>query len=484
MHPALELSPDGHLLARRQVETPDGLRETVTDLTGQAHHELDNTVRPQDGTRLSAVLELLKANDALREIYTRHWAHDYVARYEAIRSGQVVPSRREHADPQEPEMASLVLSRHQEVRLPSELLATIAAARDPHCQSPTHSPSRYLNWVDGGGSPHENAPPATLTIKESSSYWHLSGRSVPFTQDTVLWGAKYKAGSHIDYSVSFSFDRCIDLPLRIGAGVMSLDIIGKRRKDRLLVSVPLGADHEPPAITLHELIGAIIHDFSFHGGPDETQVAAEQLRQRGKELDDAHHAEDLSFGMARMYCPDDNLLHREAHAQELQVRARYWDRARVIEHTGWTEAELESRLKQGRVLELSAFATRATPHRDAYPAEQFIPGFDAELLRFLNWLASSSCSEWATHTFLTEWTTPNLQGELINGWAVLALPDAPLTHEELTDPTLKTYGNRRAPMRPVFAPNTPKRALVDAYEAFAAQRRRDYEQRDELEDEE
>ena len=480
MHPSLELTPDGRLLARSQIETPDGLREKVTDLTGQAHHWLNDTVRLQDGTRLSAVLELLKANDSLREIYTHHWAHDYVARYEAIRSGQVALSLRENADPQEPEMASLVLSQHQEVRLPSELLAMIAAAQDPH----TQSPSRYLNWVNGDDSPHENATTSTLTIKESSSYWNLSGRSVPFTQDTELWGAKYKAGSHIDYSVSFSFDRCIDLPLRIGAGVMSLDIIGKRRKDRLMVSVPLGADHEPPAITLHELIGAIIHDFSFHGGPQETQDAAEELRQRSKEVDDEHHAEDLSFGMARMFCPDDNLHHLEAHAQELQNHSRYWDRARVIEHTGWTEAELESRLKQGRLLKLSAFSTRTTPHRDAFPAEQFIPGFDAELLRFLNWVASSSCSEWATHTFLTEWTTPNLQGDPINGWAVLALPDAALTHEELTDPNLKAYGNRRAPMRPVFAPGTPKRALVDAFEAFAAQRRRDYEQRDELEDDE
>ena len=39
-------------------------------------------------------------------------------------------------------------------------------------------------------------------------------------------------------------------------------------------------------------------------------------------------------------------------------------------------------------------------------------------------------------------------------------------------------------MRPVYAPKTPKHALVDSFEAFAAQRRRDYEQRDELEDDE
>ena len=96
---------------------------------------------------------------------------------------------------------------------------------------------------------------------------------------------------------------------------------------------------------------------------------------------------------------------------------------------------------------------------------------------------SSSCSEWATHKFLTEWTTPNLQGDLINGWAVLALADTPLDHQELTDPDVKTTSYRRAPMRPVYVPHTSKSALISAFEAFAAQRRQEYEQRDELGDE-
>jgi hypothetical protein len=37
-------------------------------------------------------------------------------------------------------------------------------------------------------------------------------------------------------------------------------------------------------------------------------------------------------------------------------------------------------------------------------------------------------------------------------------------------------------MRPVYAPHTPKLSLVDTFKAFAAHRRLDYEQRDELED--
>jgi hypothetical protein len=479
MHPSLVLTPEGRLLARRRDETPDGIREEVIDITDKAHHRLDETVLIQAGTRLSSIFELLKANESLKEIYARNWAHDYVARYEGLRSGEVVLTQDEHAVPQEPAMQVLVLSPHQEVRLPNGLLATITAAQDPHAPSPT----RYLNLTDDGDSRQEDGKPPTFTIKETSIYWHLSGRSVPFKKDTELGGVNYKAGSHIDYSVSFSFDRCIDLPLQIGGGVMSLVIIGKRRKDRLTVNVPLGTDQEPPAITLHEMIGAITHDFSFHGGPQETQVAAEELRQVSKELDDENHAEDLTYGLPRLFCPDAGIGHNQAHAQELQDRARYWDRAVVMEHTGLSETELDSRLKQGRLLELRSFATNTTPHRDAYPAEQFIAGFDVELLRFLNWVASSSCSEWATHKFLTEWTTPNRQGELINGWAVLALADTPLDHQELTDPDLKAASYRRAPMRPVYVPLTPKSALISAFEAFAAQRRQEYEQRDELGDE-
>ena len=478
MHHCLELTPDGRLLARQQTETPEGLREKVTDVTAHAHHRLDDTVVIQAGTRLSAIFELLMANAALKDIYTRNWVHDYVARYEAIRSGEAVPAERERADPQEPAMQALVLSQHQEVRLPRGLLVQIATAQE----APAESRRGLLNLLPGGAGHQGDSAAHRHTVKESSSYWHLSGRSVPFTQDTELWGVTYKAGSHIDYSVSFSFDRCIDLPLSIGAGVLTLDLVGKSRKDRLTVQLPLGTDHEPPTITLHELISAITHDFSFHGGPQETQAAGDDLRQTVAELDDERNAENLSYGMPHMVCPDDAFHLREAHAQELQNRARYWDRALVIEHTGWAEAELKSRRNQGRLLELRAPATTTTPHRKAYPAEQFMPGFDTELFRFLNWLASRSCSDWATHQFLLGWTTPHKQDEAINGWSVLALPDAPLDHAHLTDLVFTGVGNRSALTRPVYAPHTPKLALVNAFEAFAAQRRRDYEQRDELED--
>ena len=478
MHPCLELTPDGRLLARQLTETPEGLREKVTDFTAQAHHRLDDPVNIQAGTHLSAIFELLMVNEALKEIYTRNWVHDYVARYEAIRSGEAVPAEREHSDPQEPAMQALVLSQHQEVRLPQGLLAQIATAQDASAESPMG----LLNLLPGGDGRKSDSVAHPHTVKESSSYWRLNGRSVPFTQDTELWGVKYKAGSHIDYSVSFSFDRCIDLPLIIGAGVMTLNLIGKRLKDRLTVQLPLGTDHEPPLITLHELIGAITHDFSFHGGPQETQAAGDDLRQTVDDLDDERHAEHLSYGLPHMFCPDDAFHLREAHAQELQDRARYWDRALAIEHTGWTEAELKSRRNQGRLLELSAPATMTTPHRKAYPAEQFMPGLDTELFRFLNWLASRSCSERATHQFLSSWTTQNEQGEVINGWSVLTLPDSPADHEQLTDPVFTGIGNRPTLMRPVYLPNTPKRALVDAFETFSAQRRLDYEQRDELED--
>jgi hypothetical protein len=401
MHHCLELTPDGRLLARQLTETPEGLREKITDFTAQAHHRLGDTIIIQAGTRLSAIFKLLMANEALKEIYTRNWVHDYVARYQAIRSGEAVATGIKHADSQEPVIQALVLSQHQEVRLNKGLLSQIAAASE----APSETHRGFLNVVpDVAGQQVEGDSVENVhTVKASSSYWNLSGRSVPFTQDTELWGVKYKAGNHIDYSVSFSFDRCIELPLIVGAGVLTLVLVGKRRKDRLTVQLPLGTDHAPPSITLHELIEAITHDFSFHGGPQETQAAEDVLRQTIAESDDERHAGNLSYGLPHMFCPDDAFHLREAHAQALQDRARYWDRDLVIVHTGWS---------------------------------------------------------------------------------VLALPDAPLDHQPLTDPVFASSGNRLGLMRPVYPPNSPKFALVDAFEAFAAQRRRDYEQRDELENDE
>lgn len=470
----IELTPEGRLLFRRQQETPEGLRERLDDITAEAQHWLDRIVALQPGVRLSSIFGLVKANATLMDLYTHNFAHAYVARCDALRAGDLVPDPRDDTDPTEPAVESLVLSLSQELRMPTDLLRRIAAAQDPH--SPTST--RFLNLVENNTGQAGRA----VAIKDASRYWHVSGRSAPLAQDTERSGVHYPAGSQIDYSVSFHFDRCIDLPLSIGAGVMSLTISGQRRKERLMVNVPLGTTQEPPSITLHELIGAITSEFSFFGDPAQTQAEQAALKQSIQELDDPDHAEDLLFGMAHLFCPEGELRDLETRALELEDGERYRDRASVMEHTGWTEAELNTQRRRGYLLELDAGATRTTPRRTAYPAKQFLPGFDAALMRFLSWIASQSCSEWATQSFLSEWTTANSQGDPINGWAVLALPDRPLEHQELADPVFKATGHRRAPMRPVFAPASPKRALVDAFEDFAAQCRLDYEQRDELED--
>lgn len=174
MHRCLELTPEGRLLARQQVETPQGLREKVTDLSSQAHHRLDDTVIIQTGTRLSAVFELLIANEALKEIYARNWVHDYVARYEAIRSGEVVPAERKHADLQEPAVETLVLSQRQEIRLPQSLVAQIAAVQ----AASSEAPMGLLNFLPDGDGCKDDSVAHSRTVKESSSHWHLSGRSV------------------------------------------------------------------------------------------------------------------------------------------------------------------------------------------------------------------------------------------------------------------------------------------------------------------
>ncbi|WP_462323084.1 hypothetical protein, partial [Halochromatium sp.] len=228
----IELTAEGRLLFRRQQETPEGLRERLDDITAEAQHWLDRIIALQPGVRLSSIFDLLKANATLMDLYTHNFAHAYVARCNALRAGDLVPDPRDETDTTEPAVESLVLSLSQELRMPNDLLRRIAAAQDPH--SPTST--RFLNLVED--TTGQAGPP--VAIKDASRYWHVSGRSAPLAQNTDLSGVHYTAGSQIDYSVSFHFDRCIDLPLSIGAGVMSLTISGQRRKDRLMVNVPLG----------------------------------------------------------------------------------------------------------------------------------------------------------------------------------------------------------------------------------------------------
>jgi len=320
MFPEIKLTPDGRLLVRRQKETPEGLREIVSDVTDKAHHCLDKSVVLQAGTRLSSIFELLKANESLREIYTRNWVHAYLDRYEAICRGEITPDRDDDTVTDEPAIEALVLSVRQEIRLPGRLISTIAAAQDPDSPSAT----QYLNLVSDEDARRTMDGLKSHTVKDASRHWDVSGRATPFTLDTEYSGVLYKAGSHINYSISASFDKCIDLPLCIGAGVVTFTISGKRRKDRLTVSVPLGSDEAPPPITLHELIGAITYEFSFYGGPEETAAEREKLRQALRELDDDDHTEDLTFGMAHVFCPDGKLSELGSRRHDLEDRGRYW----------------------------------------------------------------------------------------------------------------------------------------------------------------
>ena len=126
----IELTPDGRLLFRRQQETPEGLRERLDDITAEAQHWLDRIVALQPGVRLSSIFDLLKANATLMDLYTHNWAHEYAARYDALRAGDLVADPSEDVDPSEPAVESLVLSLSQELRIPNDLLWRIAAAQD------------------------------------------------------------------------------------------------------------------------------------------------------------------------------------------------------------------------------------------------------------------------------------------------------------------------------------------------------------------
>lgn len=330
MHSTVELTPQGRLLARCKVETSEGLRERVSDLTDQAHHCLDRGITLRSGTCLSAIFELLAANDTLRQIYRRNHADAYLERYAQLKAGVVQPEP--EAD-DEPVMETLVISERVEMTLPQGLLGRLATLENSESDSGPH----YVNMVRAQEQSARDSEQQS-TVTETARYWNVSGRSALLQEDLEYGGASYKAGSHIDFSVSFSFDICLNLPIRIEAGVLTLSTEARRRKDQLSVALPLEADTFSAPITLHQLIGSLTREFSFHGDPAQTQAAQNDLRQRVAELDDPVHAEDLMYGMAHTFCPEGNFYQIDQHAEELKDEQKFWDLAKVVAATGLTEA--------------------------------------------------------------------------------------------------------------------------------------------------
>jgi hypothetical protein len=290
----------------------------------------------------------------------------------------------------------------------------------------------------------------------------------------------------VHYSLSFHFDQSIDLPLRLLPGSLTLDVRGQRSKDYSITGLDIGTPESPPSITLYECIESILFDISFHGAPENAEGVAEDLKQQVLSLDKEAHAEDLSYSSSAVFCPEQFLGDL---ADELSDTELFWGRERVLAHTGWTNDELERRNRQGRLMDLRAPATDTRPRRKAFPRAQFAPCFDAELFRYLRWVASYSCSDWAAHRFLKSWPntklseaselaapTAHAMAEGANGWDVLCAEEQPQGHEAITDPGLIAHVRKGAPLRPVFAEGSAKRALVEAFEAFAADRRRRYEE--------
>jgi hypothetical protein len=481
----LELTAEGRLLRRRKVETPEGLRPEVKDFTEEAHQLLTRTVEFGEGVTLGSLFELLKACPFLVDMQAANWAAAYLERYEAIRRGEISPKPTPRGEGA-PAIEALALSLHQEVELPRTLWEQVVQAH----AAPTPSFKR----LDGESCESQLAHKPVVTYRR----WEVSGLAYPFEKDTTFSGKDFKAGQRLHYAMSLSFDQtAIDLPLRVLPGSITLDVKGKKSREYSVVTLPVGTQDEPPKITLYELIEGILFEFSFHGGPEDAEEMGEELDRQADELDDESHFDDLAYASSAVFCP---YQFAGDLAEELSDTERFWSRERVLASTGWSETELETRCRKGRLMELSAGATDTRPRRKAFPQAQFAPTFDVELFYYLNWVASCSCSDWSVHRFLQAWPNPlpsddsegaapmlkpvaegtneeTLAKNLAqNGWEVLCTPGEAIDHEAITDPVIKGHARKTEPLRPVFPEGSAKRALVEGFEAFAADCRRRYEE--------
>jgi hypothetical protein len=470
----LELTAAGRLLCRRNVETPEGLRPEVKDFTDDAHLFLNRPVAFGEGATLGSLLELLKANPTLLALQTTNFAAAYLARYEAIRRGEITPKAFPFEDGA-PKIEALALSLKQELELPRALWDRLVQAQT----APTPSRTRLdREQAEEGG---------VSQVVSSDQHWDVFGLSYPFEADSTFSGVDYKAGQRVHYSLSFSFDQSIELPLRLLPGSLTLEVRGQKSKDYSITGLDIGTPDIPPSITLYECIESILFDISFHGAPEDAQSVGEDLKEQVLSLDKEAHAEDLSYSSSAVFCPEQFLGDL---ADELSDTELFWGRERALAHTGWASDELDERIRQGRLMELSAPATDTRPRRKAFPRAQFAPSFDAELFRYLNWVASYSCSDWAAHRFLKSWPNTKLSeaselaaptvhamAEGANGWDVLlCAEEQPHGHEAIADPALIGHARKVTPLRPVFAEGSAKRTLVEAFEAFAADRRRRYDE--------
>ena len=471
MYNKIELTADGRLIRRESEETPQGMRKFVKDITQTAHHYLTENVKLEEGVRLSSLMELLKANDALCDVYRRNWSREYVDRYDALRSGKVILKEPEYT--REAKIEAIVLRQKHEITLHGDVLH--AMVTEPR------QVGRYTML---------NLEGKKNTARDCWNYWDVTGRSVVLPEDLDVGGQVYAAGSTISYSISTSFDSSIDLPVKIVAGYLVIEILGERKRERMQATMPVGTDEEPPLITLGEFIDSLLDDFSFHGGPEESDEFIEEMTER---LD--RDPEELGYGSAAAFNYSERHGEEEERSQELQNRSLYWPVEIVMEHAGLTQAEIKKRCNQGRMLDLDAYATDTAPSIKAYPAQQFVPGFDVELFRYLNAVGKVSCDDWTLHRFLLRWTVAKPQAAnesvsdatdsavMINGWAALALPEQVIGHSDIPKDSVAHYLTEV--QCPIYAPGSCKAALVEALEAYAAHRLQEYEdkQNNELEDE-
>ncbi len=388
----LLLKGDATVWHVHSVETDEGLRTVHDNLTDSVRLHWHCELKLDNDVTLATVMELLLANPSMANEFYHCWVHQYMAHYQQLKEKGLVqfppvlrPVVSFNLDPDnpkaEPQLVSIGLTRIVEFSLSPKISGVLRALMQD--DAPT---SKFLAAFDS----EQQAP---------SIGWSVFGVSQPLACDCTLHEVQYTAGEVIKYSISMSFDKCINLPIRMAPGRISLCIQGDKRKHRKYLDI----ESEPAGISLFQFLREILYDFSFHGGPDQTEETRQKLMRQVEELPDITSGKILSYGMAHAFWDDIKLDNPEMNDQRARIlqSENFLTKQQAATAAGVTEEAFDSQWRQrGMVFSLRASATSFCRRQEKYPAFQFNPLLDRDALKTLIWKAANSCSFWVLFDFL------------------------------------------------------------------------------------
>ena len=175
-------------------------------------------------------------------------------------------------------------------------------------------------------------------------------------------------------------------------------------------------------------------EFSFHGGPADALEIRTGLRESvGLLKAEEKGTEDpsLRFGMAHAFGDLRSAVTdiEMSRSRTLLNPTVFLTQAAAASALGLSEEDFIAHYRRnGRVFSLRTAANSFAPRQERYPAFQFNPNVNRDMLKQLIWLAADACPFWALFDFLSDYrqTDPTTVSDgTLNGFEILCSQNEP-----------------------------------------------------------